>query len=64
MTDRLKNFVVQTRAGVDQFNDIDLAERHCRLNSPGSIYLRGQVSRIEQGQLFLRADDHQAFRSF
>jgi hypothetical protein len=60
----VKSFVIQSRSGVDQFNDIDLAERHAKLNAPASIYLRGRVAAIENGQLFLRACDSTPFRSF
>lgn len=65
MPDRMKAFIVQTSAGVDQFNDFDLAERHCRLNSPGEIYLRGQVTEIIGTRgLALHAHDSTPFRSF
>ena len=59
-----KSFVVHTgRNTVEQFNDIDLAERHCRLHGGGSIYLRGQVSNIpESGGLCLYAHDTQPLR--
>ncbi|SHH04944.1 hypothetical protein SAMN05443248_3499 [Bradyrhizobium erythrophlei] len=30
----MKNIVIQSRSGVNQFNDIDLAERHAKLNVP------------------------------
>lgn len=65
MPDRLKAFITQTQAGVAQFSDIDLAERHCKLNSPGSIYLRCQVTEIIGARgLALHAHDSQPFRSF
>jgi hypothetical protein len=64
MVGTMKSFVIQSRSGVDQFNDFDLAERHAKLNASASIYLRGQVSEIREGQLFLRACESDPFRRF
>lgn len=65
MPDRLKAFITQTQAGVAQFSDIDLAERHCKLNAPGDIYLRCQVTEIIGTRgLALHAHDSKPFRSF
>lgn len=61
----MKAFVIQSRAGIDQFNDFDLAERHCRLNAPAEIYLRGQVTEIIGARgLALHAHDSKPFREF